>query len=96
MDVNESLALWSALVGVALPVAVDVLARRRWGSEARALTAFACCLVAAFGTAWFKGDLDDRGDLATAFLAVFVAAITTYNQFWKPSGIALAVREATG
>jgi len=94
MEPNANLALWGSLVGTVLPLAISVVNQSRWSPKARGAVAFACCVLAAAGTAYFEGRFD-ADDVLSAFLGVFVAATTTYQMFWKPSGIAPAVEQAT-
>jgi len=95
MDANETLVLWGSAVGFVLPLLISVFNQSRWSSQARGLVALVSSVIAALGTVYFEGSLGDRGDLASAFLAVFITAIGTYKFYWAPSGIAPAVERAT-
>lgn len=93
---DASVAMWGAIVGFLMPAAIAALNRRRWSSSAKGIVAFVACIGAAAGTAYFAGDLGNTSDLTTAALTVFGAAIVTYHQWWKPSGIAPKIEAATG
>lgn len=95
MEPNEQLIMWGSVVGFVLPLAISTVNQRRWSSTARGLVAFGGCLIAAAGTVYFEGTLRNGGDLASAFLAIFVTAIGTYKLYWRPSGIAPAVERVT-
>lgn len=96
MEPNQNMILWGSIVGAVLPMLIAKINLREWSSEAKAATAFVCCLIAAAGTAWFKGEMTAM-DVTSAFLGVFAAAIVTYNQFYKPGGVAAKLeRKAPG
>lgn len=93
---DASVAMWGAIVGFLMPPVIAALNRRGWSSSAKAVCAFVACLIAAAATAFFAGDLDNVSDYATAALTVFGAAMVTFHQWWKPSGIAPKIENATG
>ncbi len=95
MGIDETTALWSAIVGFVVPLAIATINQSSWQPRTRGGVAFAICLLAATGTVYFNGDLDQIDDLAVAFLIVFGTAISTYHQFWKPTTIAPTVERAT-
>jgi len=95
MDIDETTALWSAVVGFFVPLAIATINQSTWPPRTRGGVAFLVCLIAATGTVYFSGELDQIDDLAVAFLIVFGTAISTYHQFWKPTTIASAVERAT-
>jgi hypothetical protein len=92
---DNNVARWALLVGFFLPMAAAAVIRQTWGSQAKGAAVFALSLVAAGGTAYFSGELD-RGDIVSAALIILVMATVTYNNFWKPTGIAPAIEERTG
>lgn len=94
MEPNPNLVMWGTIVGTAMPLLISVLNKPDWTPTTRAVVAFLACLVAAVGTTYFEGTLI-AGDVASAFLAVFVTAIATYNLYWKPSGISPRIEQAT-
>jgi|SRR6188768_2337766 hypothetical protein len=93
--VPTNMIMWSALVGFFLPLAIEVPKRQRWPSWAKGLFAFACCLLAAAGTAFFSGTLQNFRDIATAALFVTFTALGSYRLLWKPSGIANGINDTT-
>lgn len=93
---QSNVELWAVIVGFALPPLIAALNRRAWSSAAKALVAFAVCWVVALVGSYLDGSLDNRADPVRAFLVVFVAAITTFHLWWKPSGILDRLEKATG
>lgn len=96
MEFESTVAMWAAIVGFLMPLVIAVINRRDWSSPAKGMSAFVACLVAAFGTAYFEGGLSDANDVVTAALVVFTMAITTFQFWWKPSGIADGIESRTG
>jgi hypothetical protein len=92
---DTNVGRWSFLVGTFLPLAIAVVNRQRWSSQAKGLMTFAVSTAAAAGTSYFAGELT-ASDLVTSFLIVLVSATVTYTTFWKPSGIAESVEAKTG
>lgn len=92
---NDNAGRWAFLVGVFLPLGIAAINRERWSSQIKAVTTFACSLVAALGTAYFAGQIV-VADIVSSFLIIFVTATLTFNTIWKPSGIAPAVEKRTG
>jgi VIT1/CCC1 family predicted Fe2+/Mn2+ transporter len=89
---------WAFIVGFFLPVAIAVIQQAGWSERVRAVVAFLACVVAGLGTAYFGGDLSgsvDPRSVISDVLIVLVTAISTYKAFWKPTGVAPAVEEAT-
>jgi hypothetical protein len=95
MGIDETTALWSAIVGFVLPLAIATINQSSWQPRTRGGVAFAICLVAATGTVYVGGELDQIDDLTVAFLIVFGTAISTYHQFWKPTTIAPTIERVT-
>lgn len=91
---QQTADLWAAAVGAFLPLLIAALIRGRWSSEAKQLSAFGLCVLAAAGTAWFTGEFN-AGGVARAVLVVAVAAHSLYAQWWKPTGIAPAIERLT-
>jgi len=86
--------MWSLIVGFLLPPALSLIIQTGWGRRVQAALAFAASLVAGAGTAYFQGDLTGRRFIE-ASLVVLVAAVATYQGFWKPTGAAAAIEETT-
>jgi drug/metabolite transporter (DMT)-like permease len=93
--VPTNMIMWSALVGFFLPLAIEVPKRQTWPSWVKGLFAFACCLLAAAGTAFFSGTLQNFRDIATASLFVTFTALGSYKLLWKSSGISEKINNAT-
>ena len=96
--VPTNMIMWSAIVGFFLPLAIAIPKRQRWASWLKGLFAFACCLIAAAGTAYFSGDLHQIKDYATAALFVVFTALGSYKLLWGPEAadIAGSIERKTG
>jgi len=84
VGIDETTALWSAIVGFVVPLAIAAINQSSWQPRTRGGVAFLVCLLAATGTVYFGGDLDQIDDLAVAFLIVFGTAISTDHD--RPHG----------
>jgi|SRR6478736_942385 len=95
--VPTNMIMWSALVGFFLPLAIEVPKQQTWPSWAKGVFAFACCLLAAAGTAFFSGTLQNFRDIATAALFVTFTALGSYKLLWGPtaSNVTGKIDEAT-
>lgn len=89
-----NLQMWSLIIGFVLPPVLAIVQQSKWPDATRASAAFVACAVAGAGVAYFQGDLTGRRWVEAA-LVVFVAAISTYQSFWKPTGIAPAIESRT-
>jgi hypothetical protein len=90
----SNLQLSSAFVGLIVPLVVSFVNQTHWKSQVKGLVAILVSLVAAVLTSWAAGDLHGKS-LATSFLIVLGATLSTYRVFWKPTGIADSVEGAT-
>jgi hypothetical protein len=95
VELNENLVMWGSLVGTAMPMLISVLNKPQWDSTTKGIVALIACVIAALGTVYFEGRLSDGGDLVSAFLAVFITAVGTYNLYFKPSGISGKIERST-
>lgn len=86
--------MWLLLVGFFLPLAISVIQQQGWSDQLRALVAFAMCAIAGAGTAYFQGDFTGKR-VISGILIVAVTALTTYRNFWKPTGTSPLVEEKT-
>lgn len=93
-DIPGNLVMWNGIIGFIMPVVLSVIIQSRWPEWAKSVVAFAACLIAGYGTAYFAGNLTNV-DIITGALVVFTVAISTYYGLWKPSGVAPAIRRAT-
>ena len=93
MDFDNNVAQWALIVGFALPPVLAVLMQTHWTTQVKSLVAFVVCAVAGLGTAFFAGELSD--DWVSSALIVLVTGISTYQGFWKPSGIAPTIEATT-
>jgi hypothetical protein len=91
----SDLEMWSGLVGSLLPLVVAKVIATDWSSEAKAGAAMASSILAAMGTVWFQGELNVE-NVTRSLLIVFTLAVVTYNNYWKPSGIAATLNREPG
>lgn len=90
----SNLVMWNLILGFVIPNLVAVLQQPRWSSSRRAVVTLLVCIVGGVGTAYFNGQFN-LGDIVGSILVTAVAAITFYKNFWKPTGIAPAIENAT-
>lgn len=88
------LLMYSALVGFFLPPVLAIVIQTGWSEKVKAGVAFVACLIAGAGTAYLEADLDGRTWVSSA-LVVLTTGLATYRNFWKPTGIAPAIENAT-
>lgn len=90
------LQMWALLVGSLLPPLVAVVQQPGWSRGLRAVVGVVCSLVVGTVTVYLEQDgLDFGKDLVGTVLTVMVASQATYNNFWKPTGVAPAVESST-
>lgn len=91
--------LWALAAGfISATFVLPVIQQPSWPSQVRALVTFVWCILVAACTAYLTGAFSAATDFrswATAFLGVFVGAITGYKGFAQPIGIAGAIERAT-
>lgn len=88
-------AMWALIVGFFLPVGIAVIQQKSWSTGFRAIVGFLMCLVAAAGQILIQvGDWDWHTWIKSSLL-IFVTAISTYESFWKKTGIAPSVETST-
>lgn len=92
---DQDVATAAVILGFGLPPIISALNRTKWSSAVRGIVAFVVCVVAALAVLWYE-DLLNTVDIRNTIGLIFGLAITTYNLFWKPTGIAPAIEEATG
>lgn len=86
--------MWLLVVGFLLPLVISVIQQQSWSDQLRALVAFAACVVAGAGTAYFQGDFTGKR-VISGILIVAVTALTTYRNFWKPTNISPTIETMT-
>lgn len=86
--------MYSLLAGFFLPPVLAIIQQRQWSDQLRAGVAFLACLLVGAGVAYFQGDLTGRR-FVTGALVVMVTGLSTYRNFWKPTGIAPTIEEKT-
>jgi FtsH-binding integral membrane protein len=93
-DVVTDAAMYALLVGFLLPPVLSIVIQTSWSEKLKAAVAFAACLVAGAGTAYFAEDLTLRS-FASAALIVLTTGMATYRNFWRPTGISPTIEEKT-
>ncbi|WP_377271939.1 hypothetical protein [Peterkaempfera sp. SMS 1(5)a] len=90
----DNAQMWALIVGAIAPLVIAVINQPTWSAPAKAaITAVASVLIG-LGTAYFAGDFAGK-DVVTSILTAFVAAITAYHGFFKPSTLAPRLERAT-
>lgn len=89
-----NLSMWTLLAGTLLPLVIATVQQPGWSPRVRSLVTTGLCLVVGGGTAWL-GDALTGQSVVTSVLTVLVAALATYQGFWKPTGIAPTVEALT-
>lgn len=90
----SNLDLWNLVAGFLLPPVLAVIQQPRWPDWLRAGVAFVAALLVAVGTTYFEGGISGE-DWVRSALVVFVVAVATYASFWKKTGLAPRIEEAT-
>jgi hypothetical protein len=86
--------MWALIVGVLLPPVVAAVQQPGFPTWLRSVIAVAASAVAGFVTVLVTGQLGGRS-VVTAVLLTLVAAVSSYESVWKPTGIAPRVEAAT-
>lgn len=87
--------MWSLIVGFFLPIGIAVIQQEHWRSAFRAVAGFVLCLVAAAGTVLIQVNSWDWHKWIQSALLIVVTSISTYEGFWKKTGVAPAIEAAT-
>ncbi len=94
MDLDTTVAQWSALVGFFLPFLMALILQSQWSAALKSFLAFGVALAAAVPTAYLSGDISGK-DWFTSAVVILSVALATYQGFWKPTGIAPTVERTT-
>lgn len=90
----NNLVMWNLVIGFLLPTLISVLQQPRFSQTVRSLITAVVCVLGGLGTAYFN-DQFNTGDVVGSILITMVAAITFYKGFWKPTGVAPSIEDAT-
>jgi hypothetical protein len=86
----------SLLSGVVVPLLVGFLTKARAHSAVKAISLAVLSTLAGLMSLWLKADGSiDLWTSIDAIAAAFVAATASYYGFWRPTGIAPAISDAT-
>lgn len=86
--------LWQYGIGIVSPLVLSLILQSNWDSRLQSIVTVIYCIIVGTGTLLFGGQLTGLS-VATAGLRIFFMAIVTYYGFWKPTGIAPALKVAT-
>lgn len=89
-----NIGIWSALIGVAMPLVVSLVNQSTWPKGIGAVVALGTSLIAAGVTCWVGGDLKGNDYINSAGL-ILISTVATYHLFWKPTGIAPKIEALT-
>lgn len=92
------LQMWSLLVGSGLPPLIAILQQPRWSTPVKAVVTLLVCLLVGTVNVVLNDVALDFGNwraILTSILILLVAAYSTYQSFWKPTGIAPAIERGT-
>ena len=82
------------IVGVLLPLVTSVIQQPKLPRWARVAVAVAAAIIAGTGTVLAAGEFDPGNWLSTV-AAVLIAAQTSYESIWQPSGVTGYIETAT-
>lgn len=90
----DDLTMWSLIVGTALPPLISVVQQPQWDNRLRSIVTAVICVIAGGVTAYLASDLEGKTWISSALIVV-VAAMTTYRNFWKTTGVSPTIEAAT-
>ena len=90
----NDLEMWSLIVGFVLPNLIAILQRPGFPKRIRAVVTALASVVGGGLTAYFNDQFHSQG-IVSSILVVGVATITFYHGFWKRTGVAPAIEQAT-
>lgn len=94
-DVFTDSASWALILGVLSPLLISVVQQPRWSDSVRAFLTLVFSVVIGVVTVLANGGLEDVSGVLGIIALVLVAANTAYRNFWKPTGIAPGIEQAT-
>lgn len=81
-------AMWAGIVGFLSPLVIQYATKFTSDRQIQGIVAFAFCLVASLGTAYFAPNSSlTLHNWVQSALVVFTLAMTSYESFWKPIGV---------
>jgi peptidoglycan/LPS O-acetylase OafA/YrhL len=93
--VMTALQMWSLIIGALAPIVIAWVQQPKWAEWLRAVVTVVFCLIVGSVNVWLNGDFAKASDWVAAVGLIFMAAITAYKGFWKPTGIAPKMEAAT-
>lgn len=90
----SNLVMWTMIVGFAMPPIIAFFQQPSFSPPVRAIIT-AIFSITGGGVTAYLNDLFNPEDIIGAILVTGVSAITFYRGFWKPTGVAPAVEQAT-
>ena len=93
-DFGDNAALFAIIIGFALPALIAFVNQSTWSSQLKGIVAFISSVIAGAGTAFFAGQWNGE-DIVRSVMIVLIMSQIAYVTFWKGSGIAKSIEQAT-
>lgn len=90
----SNLLMWNLVIAFFMPLVVAAVQQPTWPSWLRVVVSGVAAVIGGLGTAYFNDDFN-TGDIVGSILVVLVATIAFYKNWWKPTGVASAIENAT-
>jgi hypothetical protein len=95
LDPRVETDVWYLLVtGTVLPLVISLIQQRHWNTTVQSIVALVVCIAAASAISIHAGVTSGQG-VAGAAIIVITVTKALYEAFWKPTGIAPAIENAT-
>ena len=91
---QSPITLWLLAVAIFSPPVISTIQQTRFSARLQSIIAFAFYIAVAAVTVWLNG-VFSTATLFVAVVVVFLVGSASYKAFWKPTGIAPAIEQAT-
>lgn len=92
---NEAIQYWEVITAFVLPLIIATVTQKNWTSAAKSWTMFIVSAVVTIVQLFIRDELNDWTDPTAAVLKVTALTIAFYVGFWKQTGVAPKIEEAT-
>ena len=92
---ENPLDMYTAAVGVLLPMVIAYFKDQMWSVGIKRLLTVGLTLVAALGHMFYSGDFTFV-DVGMSFLTILTLCTTTYKWIWQPTGVAGKIETKAG
>lgn len=92
---NEAIQNWEIITSFALPLLIAMITQKNWSSVLKAWTMFGVSAVVTIVQLFIRDELNDWTDPVASILKIMALTIAFYVGFWKTTGIAPKVEDAT-